>query len=183
MNFTPTPLKGSYVIDIFPIEDDRGWLARTYCKEEFKMIGHSAEWLQMNHTYTKKKGTIRGMHFQKPPHSEIKLIRCIAGSVFDVIIDIREGSETFLEWFGVELSATNMKMIYIPQGFAHGFQTQTDECQLVYHHSAVYTPGVEGGIRYEDKRVGVKWPLEVSAISQRDSGHPLITAQFKGIKI
>jgi len=181
MKFIPTPLNGLYVIEIEPISDSRGWFARTFCKNEFEAIGHSKEWVQMNHTYTVKKGTIRGMHFQLPPHEEIKMVRCIAGVVYDVVIDIRKESATFLQWFGMEISATNKKIIYIPGGFAHGFQTLTDNCELVYNHSAFYAPGVEAGIRYDDPEINIQWPLPVSDISQRDSAHPLLNKSFKGI--
>src|ERR1700755_2270036 len=121
MIFLPTSLPDSYVIELQPFGDERGWLARYYCKDEFKQIGHGKEWVQLNHSATYKKGSIRGMHFQKPPHTEIKMVRCVAGAVFDVIIDLRKNSSTFLKWFGAELSAENKKMLYIPEGFAHGF--------------------------------------------------------------
>ena len=155
MIFTATPLAGSYSIDLDPIPDERGWFARYYCKNEFSEIGHTKEWVQMNHSVSYRKGTLRGMHFQEQPYGEIKMVRCIAGSVFDVIIDIRRGSESFLQWFGVELSAANKKMLYIPQGFAHGFQCLCDNCELLYHHSEYYKPGFEGGIRYNDPLVNI----------------------------
>jgi dTDP-4-dehydrorhamnose 3,5-epimerase len=181
MNFTETPLKGSFVVDLNPFADSRGWFARTYCKNEFEKIGHNKEWLQLNHSATFKKGTIRGMHYQIQPFSEIKLVRCIAGSVYDVIIDLRKKSRTFLQWFGAELSAQNKKMIYIPEGFAHGFQTLTDDCELIYHHSALYVPDSEGGIKYDEPRVNIKWPLDVTEMSQRDQDHPYIDNNFNGI--
>jgi dTDP-4-dehydrorhamnose 3,5-epimerase len=181
MIFTPAPLKGSYIIDITPFSDSRGWFARTYCKKEFEEIGHTKEWVQLNHSFTKKKGAIRGMHYQIPPYSEIKMVRCIAGRVYDVIVDIRKDSPTFLQWFGTELSATNKKMLYIPEGFAHGFQTMTDDCELIYHHSAFFTSGAEGGISYNDAAVHIKWPLAITDLSERDSNHPLLDATFKGI--
>src|SRR5450432_1256438 len=131
MTFTETPLSGSFVIDLEPFSDDRGWFARTFCKKEFEQIGHRGEWVQLNHSVTYKEGSIRGMHFQYPPHSEIKMIRCIAGSVYDVIIDLRESSPTLLQWAGHELSAANKKILYIPAGFAHGFQTMTGNCELI----------------------------------------------------
>jgi dTDP-4-dehydrorhamnose 3,5-epimerase len=182
MIFTETKLKGSFIIDLKIFSDERGWFARTFCKNEFKQIGHDAEWVQLNHSVTNTKGTIRGMHFQHPPFSEIKLVRCIKGSVYDVIIDLREGSPTFLQWVGEELSADNKKMFYIPAGFAHGFQTLKDDSQLIYHHSAFYTPGVEGGIRFDDKKINIEWKLPVSVISDRDKNHPLIYDTFNGIK-
>ncbi len=183
MKFTETVLKGSYVIDLEPMIDERGWFVRTFCKDEFRRIGHTAEWVQLNHSFTKKKGTIRGMHFQLSPFTEIKLVRCISGAVFDVIIDLRKSSSTFLKWFGVELSAENKKMIYIPEGFAHGFQSLTKDCELLYHHSALYTPGFEGGIRYNDKFVNINWPKKVTEISKRDKEHPLLNESYEGINI
>lgn len=181
MIFTETSLKGSYIIDLEPLADERGWFARTYCKNEFNAIGHTKEWVQLNHSFTRQKGTIRGMHYQLPPFSEIKLVRCIAGAVYDVIIDVRKGSPTFLNYFGAELSATNKKMIYIPEGFAHGFQALTDDCELIYHHSQFYAPGVETGIKYDEPTINIEWPLPVQIISARDNSHPLIDVNFKGL--
>jgi dTDP-4-dehydrorhamnose 3,5-epimerase len=181
MKFVPASLKGVYVIDPEPFADSRGWFARTFCKNEFASIGHDKEWVQLNHSFTNRKGTIRGMHYQLPPFREIKLVRCIAGAVWDVVIDIRKDSETFLQWTAVELSAANRKMIYIPEGFAHGFQTLTDDCELIYHHSSFYTPGAEGGIRYDDPAVAINWPLPLTDISDRDLQHPLLNESFKGI--
>lgn len=181
MIFTQTPLAGSYIIDLAPFTDERGWFARTYCKDEFAQIGHTKEWLQLNHSYTKHRGAIRGMHYQHEPHKEIKLVRCIVGTVYDVIIDLRKSSPTFLAWFGAELSAENKKMIYIPEGFAHGFQTLSEDCELIYHHSEVYTPGAEAGIRFDDCAINIQWPLDATDLSQRDASHPLLTKDFKGI--
>ncbi len=183
MKFTETKLKGSYIIDLDVISDDRGWFARTFCKKEFEAIGHTGEWVQLNHSVTNKKGSIRGMHFQFPPYSEIKMVRCIAGSVYDVIIDLRAGSPTFLHWFGIELSASNRRMIYIPRGFAHGFQTLAGHCELLYHHSAFYTPSAEGGIRFDDNKINIQWMEPVTEISPRDSNHPLLDDTFTGIKL
>jgi len=181
MIFTPTSLAGSYVIDLEPFSDERGWFARFYCKNEFQQIGHAQEWVQLNHSFTTHTGTVRGMHFQLPPFREIKMVRCIAGAIFDVIVDIRKDSPTFLQWTGVELSAANRKMLYIPEGFAHGFQTLTDNCELIYHHSAAYAPGSEGGIRYDDPAIGITWPLPVNNLSARDASHPYLNEHFKGI--
>ena len=183
MLFTETKLKGSFIIDLEPFSDERGWFARSFCKKEFERIGHSAEWVQLNHSVTNDKGTIRGMHFQYPPHSEIKLVRCIAGAVYDVIIDLRTDSPTFLQWIGEELSYDNKKMIYIPAGFAHGFQTLADNSQLIYHHTSYYTPGAEDGIRYDDKKININWQLSVTGISDRDKNHPHINESFTGVKI
>jgi dTDP-4-dehydrorhamnose 3,5-epimerase len=181
MIFTATPLAGSYVIGLEPYTDDRGWFARYYCKNEFALVGQQKEWVQMNHSCTSAKGALRGMHFQLPPYRETKMVRCIAGKVYDVIIDLRAGSASFLQWFGAELSAENKKMLYIPEGFAHGFQTLTENCELIYHHTEYYTPGAEGGIRYDDPRAGIAWPLPVTVISERDAGHPFLDQDFKGI--
>lgn len=183
MLFTETPLKGSYLIDLEPIVDERGWFARTYCKNEFDTIGHSKEWVQLNHSFTRLKGTIRGMHYQLPPFSEIKMVRCILGAVYDVIIDLRKDSPTFLIYFGVELSAKNKRMNYIPEGFAHGFQTLTDDCELIYHHSQFYSPGVEGGLKYDDPKVNIEWRLPVNTISIRDNSYSFINDNFKGLKL
>lgn len=181
MIFTQTELSGCYTVDLQPFSDERGWFARTYCKNEFAAIGHDAEWVQLNQSFTRTKGTVRGMHFQLRPFEEIKLVRCIAGSVFDVVVDIRKDSPTFLTWTGVELSAANKRMIYIPRGFAHGFQALTGDAELIYHHSQFYTPGVEGGIRADDPMLGIQWPLPVTGLSDRDQQHPLLDDHFKGI--
>ncbi len=181
MIFNATPLSGSYVIDLAPFADERGWFGRYYCKDEFSQIGHTKEWKQMNHSVSYKEGTIRGMHFQVQPYSEIKMVRCIGGSVFDVIIDIRKDSATFLQWFGVELSAQNKMMLYIPEGFAHGFQCLSDNCELLYHHSEFYQPEAEAGIKYNDPMINIQWPLPVSVLSERDSHHPFLHEDFKGV--
>lgn len=171
MTFEPTPLQGSYIVTLLPKGDNRGWFMRSFCKKEFGAIGHIKEWVQMNHSFTATKGTIRGMHFQEAPYQEIKMVRCIAGSVFDVIVDIRAQSPTYLHWFGTELSAANKQMLYIPEGFTHGFQTLTDNAELLYHHSAFYEPGHESGILYNDPKINIRWPLPVAEISERDKKH------------
>jgi dTDP-4-dehydrorhamnose 3,5-epimerase len=181
MIFTPTPLEGSYLIGLQPYTDERGWFSRYYCKDEFRQIGHTKDWVQLNHSVTYQKGALRGMHFQQQPFREVKMVKCIVGSVFDVIVDLREGSQTFLQWFGAELSAGNRQMMYIPEGFAHGFQCLADHCELIYHHTEFYTPGAEAGIRYNDPLVGIRWPLDVTTRSPRDEGHPLLDETFKGI--
>lgn len=181
MIFTETKLKGSYLIDISPFSDERGWFARYYCSNEFEKIGHIKNWVQMNHSFSYKKGTLRGMHYQVAPYSEIKMVRCVAGVVFDVIIDLRKGSPTFLQWFGAELSAENKRIMYIPEGFAHGFQCLSGDCELLYHHSEFYYPDAEAGIRYDDKMINIEWPLPVSVISERDSNHTILGEDFKGI--
>lgn len=183
MTFTETSLAGAYLITLSPRSDNRGWFMRTYDKQLFSQIGHTDDWVQMNHSMTRQTGAVRGMHFQHPPQAEIKLVRCVAGRVFDVIIDLRADSPTFLAWFGAELSADNGQMIYIPKGFAHGFQTLIDDCQLVYCHSAYYAPDCEGAIRYNDPKISIQWPLPVTDLSERDATHPLLTDRFVGLTV
>ena len=183
MKFIALNLTGAYLIQPEAFADNRGYFFRYFCKDEFKQIGHTKEWLQCNHSFTKAKGSIRGMHFQLPPHSEIKMVRCIAGQVLDVIVDLRKDSPTFLQWNSIELSAENRNMLYIPEGFAHGFQTLTDNCELLYHHSALYQPGAEGGLRFNDPRLAIKWPVIPTVISDRDLNHSLLDNSFEGIKI
>lgn len=181
MTFNPTFINGLYTINLDLFKDERGWFARTFCKDEFKEIGHDKEWVQLNHSFTKSTGTIRGMHYQHTPHSEIKLIRCISGTIYDVAIDLRRGSPTFLKWFGMELSAENKKMIYIPQGFAHGFQALTNDCEIIYHHTNYYTLEAEGAIKYDDPLISISWPLPISGISKKDQERPYLSKNFKGI--
>ena len=181
MIIKPTTIDGLFIIHFQAIGDSRGWFARTYCKKEFEKIGFKKEWVQFNHSFTSKKGTLRGMHYQLPPYSEAKLIRCISGAVYDVSLDLRKDSPTFLKWFGVELSAENKKMILIPEGFAHGFLTLAEDSELIYNHSEFYTPDSEGAVRYDDPLVNIHWPLEVLNISEKDSKHPYLTTDFKGI--
>jgi dTDP-4-dehydrorhamnose 3,5-epimerase len=181
MIFTAVPLAGAYTIDLEPYSDERGWFARFYSKDEFEKIGHSKEWVQLNHSVSYRKGTLRGMHFQHSPYKEIKMVRCIAGAIYDVIVDLRRDSPTFLQWFGIELSAENKKMLYIPEGFAHGFQTLADNTALIYHHTEFYTPKAEAGLRYDDPAFSIRWPLPVTVISERDAAHPFTDKNFKGI--
>jgi dTDP-4-dehydrorhamnose 3,5-epimerase len=181
MIFHETLLKGAYLIETQPYRDERGLFARTFCKNEFSQLQHQKEFVQFNHSITHKKGTIRGMHYQLPPFSEIKLIRCIRGLVYDVIIDIRKDSSTFLKHVAVELSEQNMLSLHIPEGFAHGFQTLEDNTQLIYHHTAYYEPGHEAGIRFNDPLLGINWPLPVTEITEKDRNHSLLDLKFKGI--
>ncbi|MEP7279233.1 MAG: dTDP-4-dehydrorhamnose 3,5-epimerase [Bacteroidota bacterium] len=181
MIFEPTPLTGSYTITLTPFSDERGWFARTWCREEFRQIGQTKDWVQINHSFTAHAGAIRGMHYQLPPFAEIKMVRCIAGAVFDVMVDLRKGSPSFLQWFGTELSAENKKMIYIPEGFAHGFQTLAPNSELIYHHSEYFTPAAERAIPYDDPGLAIKWPLAPTDISERDRLHPALNNGFAGI--
>ena len=181
MKFEKTTLTGSFIITVSRSGDSRGWFARTYCAYEFEKLGLNTVWVQANHSFSSERATIRGMHYQMEPHGEVKIVRCISGSVYDVIIDLRKNSPTFLTWFGTELSAENMKSVYIPKGFAHGFQTLAANTELVYQHSEFYTPEAEAGIRYNDERLNIDWPLQASTISERDANHPLLLSSFKGL--
>lgn len=148
--------------------DERGFFARIFCKTEFEDRGLIGDWNQVNGSLTGKKGTIRGLHFQYPPQAEVKLVRCVKGAIFDVGVDLREGSPTFGQWAGIELSETNGEMLYIPQGFAHGFQALEDDSEIIYFNSAPYSPEFECGLRFDDPDVGVDWPQQVSVVSERD---------------
>lgn len=181
MKFNAQPLAGLYTIELNVLKDERGAFARTFCKKEFEQIGHTKEFVQLNQSWNTKKGTLRGMHFQTPPFTEIKLIRCVKGAVCDVVVDLRKDSATFLQHVQVELSEENKLMIYVPEGFAHGFQTLTDNAELLYHHTEYYVPNAEGGLRYNDPLLNIKWPLPVSVISERDKNHSLIDKTYKGI--
>lgn len=181
MKFIHTNLKGLYIIQPELFEDNRGNFYRFYCKNELKEIDHHKNIVQMNLSLTKKKGSIRGMHFQYPPKAEIKLVKCVSGKIFDVTVDLRNNSPTFLKWHSEILSSDNMKTIYIPEGFAHGFQTLVNNCEVLYLHSEYYSSGFESGIRYNDPKVNIKWPLPLSELSHRDKGHKLIDGNFTGI--
>jgi dTDP-4-dehydrorhamnose 3,5-epimerase len=181
MKFTETPLAGAYVIELEPHQDERGLFARMFCQKEFAKIGFDKQIVQINYSLTRQRGTIRGMHYQIPPASEVKMIRCVQGTVFDVMVDLRAGSPTFIKWHGVELSKDNLHMVYIPEGFAHGFQTLTDNAELIYHHSAFYSHEFEDGLRYDDPTLNIVWPLPVSVISAKDQMYPLIGKDFRGI--
>jgi dTDP-4-dehydrorhamnose 3,5-epimerase len=183
MKFTKTGLEGAYIIQINPFIDDRGKFFRVFCKEDFKKIGLNKEFIQINQSVNTLKGTLRGIHYQIPPPGDCKLIRCITGKVHDIIVDIREGSETFLHYFATELSGENLKMIYITEGFAHGFITLEDNTQLIYQHTSSYLPKQEAGIRYNDPLLNIKLPIEPIIISEKDQNLPLLNTNFKGIKI
>ncbi|MCB0688810.1 MAG: dTDP-4-dehydrorhamnose 3,5-epimerase, partial [Saprospiraceae bacterium] len=159
MKFIPAHIKGLYTIDLQPFQDDRGFFSRIYCKEEFKRAGLVDEFVQVNHSVTLKKGTLRGLHYQIAPHAEVKVLRCVRGRIFDVVVDVRKGSPTFLQHFSIELSESNNKMLYIPTGLAHGFQTLVDNTAIIYQHSNFYDPGAERGIRYDDPLLSIDWPL------------------------
>jgi dTDP-4-dehydrorhamnose 3,5-epimerase len=169
VTFIETPLKGAYVIGIEKTEDDRGFNARALCQKEFTAHGLVSRFVQANILYNRKKGTLRGFHYQVPPCVETKLFRCVRGAVFDVIIDLRPESPSYKKWFGAELSAWNYKMLYVPGNFAQGFVTLTDDTELFYQVSEFYSPGHERGIRYNDPAFDVSWPVSVEIISNKDN--------------
>ena len=178
-----TPIAGLKVIERKPIADNRGFLARIFCADQLKGVGWSDPIVQINQTITKKRGTVRGMHFQNPPHAEMKLISCLQGEVWDVAVDLRKNSSTFLKWHAEILSAENCRALLIPRGFAHGFQTLSDDCELLYLHSELYMYKYEAGIQPTDPLINVTWPLNFYDISARDTEHPLLNEQFIGIKL
>lgn len=181
MIFTETNLHGLFEIKLTPLQDNRGWFARTFCQQEFEAHGLACNWVQLNHSYTKHKGTVRGLHYQNAPHAETKLIRCIQGEVWDVAVDLRKKSPTYLQWRSCILSAQNKTMYYLPQGFAHGFQAITDNAELIYHHTALYTPHAEAGLNYMDKTLNIQWTLPPLHVSERDLKLPYIDTTFEGL--
>jgi dTDP-4-dehydrorhamnose 3,5-epimerase len=180
-DFLPTPLAGVVVVQRRRLEDRRGCLSRLYCAEEFRAAGVAKPLAQINLTLTRRRGTVRGMHFQWPPHAETKLVTCVRGEVFDVAVDLRRNSTTFLTWHGEVLSAANQRSLLIPEGCAHGFQALTDECELVYLHTAAFDPSADAGVNASDPRLSIQWPLEIADMSDRDRNHPLVTDAFEGI--
>lgn len=177
MKIESSPLKDLLVVTPEPFVDDRGWFARIYDDVIFQQNGMGLEWKQVNHSFTKQRGAIRGLHFQNPPFEEVKMVKCIKGLIWDVAVDCRPDSPTYLEHFTIELSETNNLMLLIPKGFAHGFQTLEDDCGLIYFHSERHTPNSEGGLRYNDPRLNIQWPLQVSVISERDRNHKLLITE------
>jgi dTDP-4-dehydrorhamnose 3,5-epimerase len=183
MKVTEIPLQNAYVLEPEPVVDHRGKFARIYCRRELEKISHHKPIVQINHSLTTKKGAIRGMHFQYPPDAEIKMAKCVTGSVYDVVIDLRRNSPTFLRWHGEILSAKNMKMMYIPEGFAHGFQVIEADSELLYFSTQFYNPQHEGGVRFDDPVINICWPLKVTEISTRDRKHSLLPEDFEGIVV
>jgi len=172
--FLKTKIEELYIIERSLIEDDRGFFSRFFCEKEYRSIGFNQSIKQMNHSFTEKKGSIRGMHFQRSPFKETKIIRCTKGMVFDVAVDIRKESPTYLQWHGEILTAEKGNSFYIPEGFAHGFQTLTDNCELLYIHSEFYEKAAEGALNALDSKIDIAWPLEVTEMSDRDRKTPLI---------
>ena len=172
MLFEETDLCGAWLIEAEPAHDERGFFARTFCAREFATRGLTTHFVQNSTSQSKRRGTLRGMHFQRPPHGEVKVVSCLRGALWDVIIDLRPGSPTYRQWQGFELTAANRRQLYIPEGFAHGFQTLCDDTQAGYLISAFYVPEAAAGVRYDDPAFGIAWPLPVSVISDKDRSWP-----------
>lgn len=181
MKFTQTRLKDAVLIDQERREDARGYFARTMCAEEFAAKGLVTDYVQANHSHNVRAGTLRGMHYQTPPHGEIKVVRCVRGAIHDVIIDLRAGSPTRGRWEGFDLTAANGRMLYVPAGFAHGFQTLADDTDVVYQVSHPYTPGAEGGLRWDDPAYRIAWPRPVAEISDKDAAWPSVEGEGPGL--
>lgn len=182
-DFIATPLSGLLMVQRKVMEDERGFLSRFYCAEEFREAGIDKPVAQMNHTLTRRKGAVRGMHFQYPPYAEIKMVSCLKGEILDMAVDLRRGSPTFLRWHSEVLSAANRKSLLIPEGFAHGFQALTEDCELIYLHTVSYRPDAEGALNVSDPRLNIEWPLPISDLSGRDRSHAFIDENFRGITL
>jgi dTDP-4-dehydrorhamnose 3,5-epimerase len=163
------------------VGDRRGYLARLFCADELLEVGWTEPVAQINQTYTAQRGTVRGLHFQRPPHAERKLVICLRGEVFDVAVDVRRDSPTYLNWCAETLSADNGHALLIPPGFAHGFQALTDDVELLYCHSKAYNAAAEGGANVRDPRIAIRWPLQIGELSARDTSHPYVGAGFEGV--
>jgi dTDP-4-dehydrorhamnose 3,5-epimerase len=172
MKFIETKLQGAFIIRPDIIEDERGFFARTFCRREFEDHGLNPDLVQCNISFNKQKGTVRGMHYQAAPHAEAKLVRCTAGAIYDVIIDLRPASSTFKQWLSVELTAENHQLLYVPEGFAHGYQTLRPDTEILYQVSEFYHPTSEQGVRWNDPAFGIEWPLPATAMSGKDASHP-----------
>ena len=174
MRFLTTQLAGAFIVEPEPHEDERGFFARTFCAREFQEHGLATSFVQCSVSLNLKRGTIRGLHYQRRPASEAKLVRCTAGALLDLLFDLRPDSPTYLQHVSVELTAQNRRALYVPEQFAHGFQTLEDKSEVFYQISAFFEPGLGGGLRYDDPKLGIKWPLPVSVISEKDEQWPLL---------
>ena len=173
MIFQETSIIGAYIIDIKRIEDERGFFGRAFCQKEMKEYGLNEAVVQTNLSSNKKRGTLRGLHYQQAPHEESKLVRCTRGSLFDVLVDLRKDSPTYCHWFGIELTADSFKMLYVPEGCAHGFITLEDNTDIMYQVSQFYAPGAEKGLRWNDPAFNIVWPIDPVVISEKDKNQPL----------
>lgn len=172
MKFTEADIAGAYLIDLERHGDDRGFFARVFCEEEVAAHGLTAEMVQINTSYSADAGTLRGLHYQAAPHEEAKLMRCVRGSIYDVVADMRPDSPTYLQWMGVRLTADNRRMVYVPEGCAHGFLTLEADTEVIYPVSAFYAPEAERGVRYDDPALGIDWPADVRVVSEKDRAWP-----------
>ena len=180
---TETPLAGLYLVQRTVRADDRGWLERMYCTTDLASVLGSRAIVQVNRTVTHARATVRGMHYQVPPAAEAKVVSCLRGAAFDVAVDLRRDSPTFLQWHAEALDAENRRSLFIPEGFAHGFQAISDECELLYFHTAAYDADAERGLRPTEPRVAIEWPLPLEHLSERDASHPPLAAEFDGIVV
>jgi dTDP-4-dehydrorhamnose 3,5-epimerase len=178
---TPTRLAGLVLVERQRAQDARGFFSRFFCAQELAEAGFTLPIAQINHTLTSRKGAVRGLHFQHPPHAEDKFISCLRGEILDIAVDLRHGSPTFLQWHAEVLSAANSRSLLVPQGFAHGFQTLSDDCELIYLHSRPYAATAEAALNVRDPRLAIDWPLPFSDISERDANHPFLASEFTGI--
>jgi dTDP-4-dehydrorhamnose 3,5-epimerase len=175
LRFLECGIEGGRLIELEPRRDERGHFARLWCEQELRAAGLDGDLSQVNTAYSPRAGTLRGLHFQREPHAEVKIVRCVRGAAFDVMVDLRPASPTFRRWFGAELSADGLQMLYVPKGCAHGFLTLTDECEVIYFASQPYAPAAATGLRYDDPAFGIRWPREVSIVSQADRHWPAFT--------
>jgi dTDP-4-dehydrorhamnose 3,5-epimerase len=183
MKFMETPLKGAYVIDIEKNGDNRGFFARVFCQNEFKDNGLSTEFRQVNNSFSALKGTLRGLHYQLMPSAEVKVVRCINGALFDVILDLRPDSPNFGQWFGDILNSENRRMMYVPRGFAHGFITLSNNTEVFYYSSEFYVPKLEKGIRFDDPHFNIEWPIKPTEVSEKDANWQLYDADWHGVNL
>lgn len=182
MIFRELPLRGAYLVELEPHSDQRGQFARAWCREEFGRQGLATDFVQGNVSVNPEPGTLRGMHYQLAPHREVKLVRCVRGAIYDVIVDLRPNSPTYLRWTGVQLSQGTLCMLYVPEDFAHGFQTLQADCEVNYLVSAFFAPDAGAGVRYDDPALAIDWPLPVTRISEKDRAWPLLEARSTGPK-
>ncbi|MEN8254334.1 MAG: dTDP-4-dehydrorhamnose 3,5-epimerase [Verrucomicrobiota bacterium] len=174
MKFEPSPLKDAWIVSMDPIRDERGYFSRTFCQREFAEHGLPCPVAQCNVSFNKLAGTLRGMHYQREPSDETKLVRCVGGRVYDVIVDLRPGSPTHMQCFGIELSQDNLKALFVPANFAHGFLTLEDDSEVFYMMGDDYAPARDGGMRFDDPKLGIKWPSEPVVVSEKDRSWPLL---------
>lgn len=183
MKLIETFVAGLFLAETSSFQDARGGFSRLFCGHDLETAFSGRRIVQINQSVTRQAGALRGLHFQSPPHAEMKMVRCVKGRVFDVAVDLRQGSETFMKYFAQELSPQNALMMVIPEGFAHGFQVLEPDSEMLYLHTAYYQQSAEGGVRYNDPRLGIEWPLPVTDVSARDSAHVFLEDDFEGIRI